>query len=82
MESAIDGRFKAVRVSVDTDRCCGSGNCVLNVPEVFDQRDEDGLVRLLTSSPDPSLHQRVREAALTCPASAINVDDDQGATSP
>ena len=62
-----------MRVSVDVPRCVASGQCVLIAPEVFDQRDEDGLVVLLDSSPPPSQHAGVRESALVCPAAAIHV---------
>ncbi|MDX2860790.1 ferredoxin, partial [Streptomyces scabiei] len=37
-----------MKVRVDETRCCGAGSCVLIAPEVFDQRDEDGIVALLT----------------------------------
>ncbi|MEV6491098.1 ferredoxin [Actinoplanes sp. NPDC051633] len=63
-----------MRVSVDQDRCCGAGQCVMLVPEVFDQRDEDGIVVLLEPSPAPELHDDVRHAAAVCPATAITVD--------
>jgi ferredoxin len=64
-----------MKVTVDQDRCCGSGQCVLAVEEVFDQRDEDGIVVLLDPDPGPPLHARVREAAIICPASAIAVEE-------
>jgi len=64
-----------MKVTVDQDRCCGSGQCVLAVEEVFDQRDEDGIVVLLDPEPAPALHPRVREAAIICPASAIAVEE-------
>ena len=35
------------KVSVDTHRCVGAGHCVRIVPEVFDQRESDGIVLLL-----------------------------------
>lgn len=60
-----------MRVSVDQNICCGSGNCVLTVPEVFDQRDTDGIVQLRQEHPDPALHELVREAAGMCPSQAI-----------
>jgi ferredoxin len=65
-----------MKVLVDQDRCCGSGQCVLAVGEVFDQRDEDGIVVLLEPEPAPPLHERVREAAIICPAAAITVEED------
>ena len=41
--------------------------------EVFDQRDEDGIVTLLNADPPPELHEAVRHAAALCPALAITV---------
>jgi ferredoxin len=46
---------------------------VLLAPDVFDQRDEDGIVVLLDAEPPAELHSLVREAASVCPASAIAV---------
>lgn len=43
-----------MKLTVDQDKCCGAGACVLSAPEVFDQRDEDGIVTLLTPNPAPS----------------------------
>jgi len=60
-----------LKIEIDTDKCCGAGHCVLIAPEVFDQRDEDGIVVLLQDAPGPELHDAVREAATVCPASAI-----------
>ncbi|MDF3291786.1 MULTISPECIES: ferredoxin [Streptomyces] len=64
-----------MRVSVDTHRCCGSGQCVLAVPDVFDQREEDGIVRLLEQRPPAELHAEVRTAATVCPSGAIEVHE-------
>ncbi len=36
-----------MKVTVDKDKCCGAGTCVLVAPDVFDQRDDDGVVVLL-----------------------------------
>ncbi|MFC4093484.1 ferredoxin [Micromonospora sp. GCM10011541] len=63
-----------LRVRVDRDRCCGSGNCVLTAPEVFDQDDADGLVLLRFTAPPPEVGERVRRAAGLCPAGAISLD--------
>jgi ferredoxin len=62
-----------MKVSVDTQKCIGSGMCVLHTPEVFDQRDDDGVVMLATESPVPELDGSVRESAAACPASAIHL---------
>ena len=40
-----------MRVEVHADRCIGSGVCVLIAPDVFDQRDDDGVVVLLDEHP-------------------------------
>ncbi|OLR93531.1 ferredoxin [Actinokineospora bangkokensis] len=62
-----------MKVTVDQDKCCGAGSCVLAAPDVFDQRDEDGIVVLLDETPGTALHEAVREAAEVCPAGAIEV---------
>ncbi|HWG14315.1 MAG TPA: ferredoxin [Streptosporangiaceae bacterium] len=60
-------------ISADESRCCGSGNCALTVPEVFDQRDEDGVVTVLDPVPPPEQHERVRIAVERCPTSALSL---------
>ncbi|MEV4460936.1 ferredoxin [Microbispora sp. NPDC049633] len=65
-----------MKVVVDEAKCCGAGQCALIAPEVFDQRDEDGVVVLLEPEPAEDLHTAVREAAAVCPAAAIQVDED------
>lgn len=62
-----------MKVVVDQSRCVGAGQCVLVAPEVFDQREEDGIVLLLDENPPEELHDRVREAAQICPALAIEL---------
>ncbi|RJQ82194.1 ferredoxin [Amycolatopsis panacis] len=62
-----------MKVVVDQSRCVGAGQCVLVAPEVFDQREEDGIVLLLEENPPAQLHDRVREAARICPALAIEL---------
>ena len=48
---------------------------MLASPDVFDQRDEDGVVVLLNANPPFELLEGVREAALICPAAAIAVEE-------
>ncbi|MFJ2176315.1 ferredoxin [Streptomyces sp. NPDC101062] len=62
-----------MKVTVDEDKCCGAGTCVLLEPAVFDQRDDDGVVILLEPEPAAELWPTVREAATVCPAAAISV---------
>jgi ferredoxin len=62
-----------MKVIVDQDKCVASGQCVLAAPDVFDQREEDGIVVLLAENPPEHLAEAVREAAALCPALAIEV---------
>ncbi|GIH62755.1 ferredoxin [Microbispora siamensis] len=62
-----------MKVIVDEAKCCGAGQCVLIAPEVFDQRDEDGIVVLLEPEPAEDRHSAVREAAAVCPGAAIQL---------
>jgi ferredoxin len=64
-----------MKVTVDEDKCCGAGQCVLLVPEVFDQREDDGIVVLLDAQPPEGLRTTVREAATVCPAAAIELTE-------
>ncbi|MBE9373743.1 ferredoxin [Saccharopolyspora sp. HNM0983] len=66
-----------MKVTVDEDICCGAGTCVMSAPDVFDQRDEDGVVILLDPAPAAELHDAVREAASMCPARAIAVSEEE-----
>jgi ferredoxin len=64
-----------MKVTIDMDRCVAAGQCVLAAPDVFDQRDEDGVVVLLNPSPPAESADAVRTAAALCPALAITVED-------
>lgn len=65
-----------MKVMVDQDKCCGAGQCALIAPEVFDQRDDDGVVLLLEAEPGADQHVEVREAAAVCPVGAIEVIEE------
>jgi ferredoxin len=58
-------------VNIDRDKCIGSGACVIACPEVFGL-DDDGMVRLLDTSPPLGLQGRVSEAVHACPANVIS----------
>jgi ferredoxin len=64
-----------VKVTVDQNRCVSSGQCVLNAGEVFDQRDDDGVVELLMPEPGPEHIDQTRKAAAACPALAIHLEE-------
>jgi ferredoxin len=62
-----------MKVAVDRERCCSSGLCVMAVPDVFDQDDEIGAVRLLQTDPPESLREDIEDAAAMCPGRAISL---------
>lgn len=62
-----------MRVVADLDVCIGAGVCVMTAPKVFDQGEDDGLVRLLVD-PVPVEEERVvREAVDLCPSAALEI---------
>ncbi|MEV6631766.1 ferredoxin [Actinoplanes sp. NPDC051470] len=62
-----------MNIDIDQDKCVASGQCVMTAPEVFDQRDEDGVAFLLVDASDASSAEDVRQAAALCPAVAITL---------
>ena len=64
-----------MKVTVDQHKCVSSGQCVMNAGDVFDQRDEDGVVVLLIEHPGPDLAGGTRKAAAECPALAIEIEE-------
>ena len=64
-----------MKVTVDEDKCIGAGQCAFTAPHVFDQRDEDGVVILLSENPSEDQYHDVRQAAAACPAQAIGYEE-------
>ena len=62
-----------MRVELDEPKCVASGQCVMAAPDVFDQREEDGVAFLLTEEPETGQLDDVREAVAICPAAAIRL---------
>lgn len=62
-----------MRVELDEPKCVAAGQCVVVAPEVFDQRDEDGVAVVLEEHPAAELLDSVREAIAVCPAAAIRL---------
>ncbi|HJE59675.1 MAG TPA: ferredoxin [Nocardiopsis listeri] len=62
-----------MRVELDEPKCVASGQCVVEAPDVFDQRDEDGVAVVLDPHPPEELHDEVSEAVAICPAAALRL---------
>jgi ferredoxin len=64
-----------MKITIDQDKCVASGQCVTAAADVFDQRDEDGIVVLINDNPPEDLAADVQQAAAVCPALAIAISD-------
>jgi ferredoxin len=64
-----------MKVTIDQSKCVAAGQCVIAAAEVFDQRDEDGIVVLLNDDPPTEQAEDVRHAASVCPALAIVIEE-------
>lgn len=58
-------------IEVNQLTCVGGGQCVFVAPDIFTQRDEDGVVELLVEHPAEDRIADVEEAIEVCPAQAI-----------
>ncbi|MFE6282507.1 ferredoxin [Streptomyces sp. NPDC057877] len=58
-------------ITVDPERCYGSGDCVYRAPHVFTTVDGFGAVREGREAADDD--PKVREAAEGCPSQAISI---------
>jgi ferredoxin len=63
----------SLRVELDEPKCVAAGQCAMIAPDVFDQREDDGVAIVLDATPPASLEDEVREAAAVCPAAAIRL---------
>jgi ferredoxin len=60
-------------VVADRNRCVGSGNCLLRLPDVFSSDEEEGLVEVLDATGAGHRLDDLQDAAEACPAQAIRV---------
>lgn len=65
-----------MRVITQTQKCIASGNCALTCPQVFEQRDEDGVVHVINEQPSLDLLARVKQVVDLCPAQVFRVEDE------
>ncbi|MFI9834734.1 ferredoxin [Streptomyces sp. NPDC051913] len=64
-----------MKIVIDEDKCVAAGQCVAAAMDVFDQREDDGIVVLLDPNPPAELADDVRNAAAVCPALAIRIEE-------
>jgi len=62
-----------MRIEFDEPRCVAAGQCAMVAPELFDQRDHDGVAIVLDETPGADRYDQAREAAAVCPAAAIRL---------
>ena len=63
-----------IRIHVDTERCVGAGHCVRAAAQVFDQREDDGIVVLLMEEAPDNLAAELEKAERLCPSQAIRIE--------
>jgi ferredoxin len=63
-----------VRVRIDSGRCMGYMVCSTEFPDVF-KLDDKGYAFVESNEVSPEEEQQVRDAATSCPALAILVED-------
>ena len=63
-----------IKVHVDTERCVGAGHCVRAAAQVFDQREDDGIVVLLVDEAPDHLAPNLEKAERLCPSQAIRIE--------
>jgi len=60
-------------IEINQEICVGGGQCVFVAPDIFTQRDEDGVVELLVEHPTEDQLPDVEEAIEVCPARVISL---------
>lgn len=63
----------SMHIEFDEPKCVAAGQCAMVAPDIFDQRDDDGVAIVLEANPGPEHHDEVREAAAVCPAAALRL---------
>jgi ferredoxin len=64
-----------MRITADTHRCLGAGQCVLSAPDRFDQSDEGTVLLLDAEVADTAQERRFRDVVALCPSQAIALED-------
>jgi len=73
----------SVPVQIQSDLCCGFGNCAGVCPQVFVLDYESNRAQLVADAPLTEFADRIAQAASECPTQAIRVSpsgDDEWAS--
>ena len=65
-----------MRVIAQTQKCVATGICAMTCPQVFDQRDEDGVVRVVDEYPPLVLLARVKLVVDLCPSLVFRLENE------
>ncbi|WP_020501743.1 ferredoxin [Sciscionella marina] len=63
-----------MRIIVDKSRCDMHGDCVVEVPELFDLEDDADEVTVLDEEPPEELRGKAERAVTVCPVAAIKIE--------
>jgi ferredoxin len=63
-----------VKVTVDSERCMGHGQCYARGPGVYEP-DDDGYCVVVSATVEGDLLQQAVEGAEACPESAITIGE-------
>ncbi|MCU0273414.1 MAG: ferredoxin [Acidimicrobiales bacterium] len=61
-----------MRITIDRDRCMGSGSCGFYAPATFDL---DDALKAVVVDPAGDPAERIRMAAESCPTNAITIEE-------
>jgi ferredoxin len=67
-------RIDLVRITIDRERCMGSGNCAFWAPSTFDIDDD---MKVVLVAPDADPIDKVRNAVEACPTHALGLVDSE-----
>ncbi|MER8039944.1 ferredoxin [Streptomyces hydrogenans] len=63
-----------MRITADTRRCLGAGQCVLSDPDRFDQSDEGTVLLLRAPVTGPEEEALARGTIALCPSQALALE--------
>ena len=61
-----------MRITIDRERCMGSGNCAFWAPNTFDLDDD---MKAVVVAADGDAPEKVRNAVEACPTHALALED-------